>query len=338
MNAIQKCNHFLEKWIYIIMPTLMLMGILYGTNLISMIGWTSILFMFLTFISALQADYRKFVGVIKKPFMFLGLLLVFHLIVPIVVSLTADFLFGAQPEVSVGIVIVSLLPMGVTSIFWIAYNKGDLETALAYVTINTLLSPFIVPLTFSWLLGSQIALDAGSLITRLLELVLVPTILGIVVGAWVRRCAQNKLLFSGMSLLGKICLYCIVLANAAAISIQLHAVKQIILPVAATVLGVMLLGYAGSYWYGRICKVSNETAIAITYTGGVRNYTVGVVIAAAFFPVLTNIPVLLAMMLQHPLALMVYYVLTRIKKRKPPVHPSSAYSLHSKNSAEKAAN
>jgi predicted Na+-dependent transporter len=71
---------------------------------------------------------------------------------------------------------------------------------------------------------------------------------------------------------------------------------------------VMAFGYLVSYGLGKWISPDRKTQIAIAYSGGVRNYTVGMVIAAAFFPPAAGIPVLLAMLFQHPMALLFYYV------------------------------
>lgn len=317
MNAIQRSNVFVEKWIYLIMPLMMAFGIAFGKHLAGMTWWTPILFMLLTFVSSLNANYRKFTTVFRKPVMFIGLIVICHVVIPILISRIAASVFHSQPDLATGIALITMLPMGVTSIFWITYNKGDLETALSFVTINTLLSPFIVPLTFTWILGSQVTLDIGGLMINLIKLVLLPTLLGIVAGEWMKKRPRTFSIKLGMQLSGKICLYIIVLLNAAAISLQLNTVKSQIAQVVVVVLITMISGYIISYAYGRLFSLSRETSITVAYTGGVRNYTVGVVLAASFFPPLVSIPVLLAMMLQHPLALCFVYVLRWLQRERP---------------------
>lgn len=66
MEQLRKTNAFMEKWIYVIMPLIMLLGLTSGQGLSAWTGWTSFLFMILTFISSMQADYRKFVLLFKK--------------------------------------------------------------------------------------------------------------------------------------------------------------------------------------------------------------------------------------------------------------------------------
>lgn len=307
MEAIRRTNGFLEKWIYLIMPMIMVFGMTLGGSLVGMVGVTPFLFMVLTFISSLNADYRKLYRIVQKPAMFAGLLVVIHIIIPFIVFQAAGIALHSQPDLAMGVALSTMLPMGVTSIFWVNYNKGDLETALSFVTINTMLSPFIVPLTFSWILGSQVDLDEGSLNLSLVKLVLIPTLFGMLLGEWIKKKPNTVLFKASAAVLGKVCLYFIVLLNAAAISQQIHTVKNYFVQVLATVFLTIVFGYLLSYLYGRLFAFEREMNIAVAYTGGVRNYTVGVVLATTFFTPLVSLPVLLAMLLQHPIALLFFY-------------------------------
>ncbi|CAM4327081.1 hypothetical protein L1N85_23055 [Paenibacillus alkaliterrae] len=310
MGVMHKTNGFMEKWIAVIMPLIMVTGIFLGSALSHLTSWTSFLFMVLTFVSAINANYRKFFKLFQKPLLLVTFLIVIHMLIPLVVFQSAHAVFAAQPGLVAGITLSVLLPLGVTSIFWVSYNKGDLETTLSLVSLDTLLSPFIVPLTFSFILGSQVSMDTESLIISLVKLVLLPTILGMLLGEWLRTKDAHSIAWfkPSAAIVSKGCLYVIVLLNAASISGQLSVVKGHFVQLLLAVMCTMVFGYLISYLLGKIFATDNQTRIAIAYSGGVRNYTVGVVLAAAFFEPIVGFPVLIAMLLQHPLALLFYYI------------------------------
>ncbi|WP_019535414.1 bile acid:sodium symporter family protein [Paenibacillus ginsengihumi] len=315
MQALLKTNGFIERWIFLIMPAMMIGGMGMSVPLSRWVGWTPLLFMLLTFLSALNADYRKLSQLGRRPVLLIAFFALIHLAIPWISSLYATLLFRSQPDLAAGMTLASLLPLGVTSIFWVSYNKGNLETALSLVTLNTLLSPLIVPLTISLILGSQVKLDTASLFFSLLKLVLIPTVLGMLVKEWIARLGKAERVWSwgrpGASVLGKLCLCLIVLLNAASIAGQLDAVSGHAARLITSVLGMMALGYALSYAVARLFTADRKTHIALAYAGGVRNYTVGVVLASAFFTPATGLPVLVAMLLQHPLALLVHCAFRR---------------------------
>lgn len=311
MLLITRTNGFLERWIYIVMPLMMLVGIAAGSALEGWVTWIPFLFMFLTFQSSLSADVRKFVELLKKPAMFLAFMISIHFVLPFAAHKTASLFFSTRPELAIGITLIMVLPLGVTSIFWVAFNKGNVAIALSLVSLDTLISPFLIPISLSAIAGSSIQLDVQTLIVNLLKLVLIPALLGIVSGEWMRRSSPPQWVKPGASLAGKFCLYAVVLLNAASISEPIRQIGGEILFVFILIITLMIAGYAASLMIALLFRVEPAGRIAITYSGGVRNYTVGVVLASAFFGPLTALPVLLAMLLQHPIALIVYSLFRR---------------------------
>lgn len=311
LAATTQLNKWLERWIYLIMPLFMLIGMLAGSNVSKLQIATPVLFMIITFLSSLTADYRKLPGLFRKPGLLTLFLVAMHLLYPLAVFQIMKYWFAGQPELAVGITIAVLLPLGVTSIFWVNYNRGNIELILSMVTVDTLLSPLVVPATMAAIVGSSIELETGALIWSLVKLVVLPSLLGMAAGEWLRRSSGQGKVLPFTSLLGKLCLYGVLTLNAAAISEPLRAIGSQAAGILIAVLGVMLVGYFISYAIGRLCCKDHASVVAIAYAGGVRNYTVGVVLAGMFFTPLTTLPILLAMLLQHPVALLFYYVFRR---------------------------
>lgn len=300
----QKWNHWLDQRMFIVMPVLIITGICFGHALDAFLGITSYLFMLLTFISTLKADLRSFRQVFRQPIFFACFMVLHHLLFPWFVWLIAGHLFPEGTDLSIGLTMCVLLPMGVTSIFWVSYNKGNLETVLAYVTMNTLISPFIVPAAFFVILGKEVSVDSSSLLISLVKLVLLPSTLGLLAGNWLRRNERLSFIEAGAALTSKACLSLIVLFNAAAISGQLQIIVGHLIPLFLSIFLVMVVGYLVSYFYSSWISKNRGMRIAVTYAGGVRNYTVGVVLASAYFSPAVGIPILIAMLLQHPVALL----------------------------------
>ncbi|WP_281888535.1 bile acid:sodium symporter family protein [Paenibacillus sp. YYML68] len=317
MEVIRRTNGLLDRWMYIIMPFIMGVGAFSGEQLTGWTGWTPYLFMALTFVSSLNADVRQFADVLRRPALFILFLLTVHAGIPLIIHQLSAALFETTPELITGLTLMALLPLGVTSIFWVAYSMGNLATTLSLVTLNTLLSPLLVPASVRLLLGSTIELDTAALMLSLLKLVLLPTLLGMMTGHWLRERDAVELAKPIASAMSKALLYMIVLLNAAVISGQLSAVEGQLVKLTATVLGAMLFGYGMSLLLGRLLMRDQAGRIAVMYAGGVRNYTVGVVLAAAYFTPLVGLPVLLAMLLQHPVALLFHTLYRNLGRNKP---------------------
>jgi predicted Na+-dependent transporter len=324
METMQKTNALLEKWIFVIMPAFMLTGFAAGGGLSRWTGWTPFLFAILTFISSLNADYRKFAELLRKPLFFAVFLAVAHVAVPWIVWLAGSAAFRGRPDLATGIALTALLPLGVTSIFWVAYNKGNVEMNLSLVSLDTLLSPLIVPAALSAVLGSRVSLNAGALAQSLFQLVLIPTVLGMFAGQYLRRTGRMQGFKPAASVFSKVCLYAIVLLNAASISGPIRQVGHLVLPLVLFVLCTMAFGYFVHGLVGLLFTRSLPDRISVSYSGGVRNYTVGVVLAASFFRPAAALPILLAMLFQHPMALLVHYMFRRLAG-KPGAGSEAAY-------------
>ncbi len=189
MEQLRKTNAFMEKWIYVIMPLIMLLGLTSGQGLSAWTGWTSFLFMILTFISSMQADYRKFVLLFKKT----GFPRFVH--GRRASGYPMDRFSDQRPSLPFPsgfgyrrYVVNAASPWRDLHILG-RYNKASVETTLSLVSLDTLLSPFIVPLTLSVVLGSHVSLNVESLTMNLLKLVLIPTVLGMLF--W-RICDEKK--------------------------------------------------------------------------------------------------------------------------------------------------
>ncbi|MGM7721748.1 bile acid:sodium symporter family protein [Metabacillus sp. Hm71] len=318
MNILKPTNSFLEKWIFMILPLLMFFGILSGEFLEHLTILTPYLFMVLTFISSFSADWRKFSYFITKPWLFIVMTLVLQLIIPFFTLIVVGKVFPGEPDLIVGITLTMMLPIGVTSIFWVGFAQGNVTMALSLVSLNTLLSPFIIPATFYLMLDSVVQLDTGNLVLSLLKLVLIPSALGMVVGEWIRKKKPSPIFITASSLISKICLYLVVLFNAASISSNLELVSDKIVHLVIVLFSLMAAGYLIHFGLSMLFTQDLENRISVAYSGGIRNYTVGVVLATTFFTPLVAFPVLLAMLLQHPIAMLFNIFFNIIKRNKRP--------------------
>jgi len=314
MNDLRGTNRFLEKWIFLILPFFMLIGLLSGEGIEYLSMLTPYLFMVLTFISSFSADWRRLSDLLAKPWLMLVMTTMLHVLIPFFTLLIAGKIFSTEPDLVVGITLAMMLPIGVTSIFWVGMVQGNVTTALSLVSLNTIVSPLILPFIFSFLLDSVIQVDTASLVLNLLKLVLIPSALGMAAGEWIRKKGPFPVFMDSCSLTSKICLYLVVLFNAASISGNLELVSDKIVQLAVTLFVFMVVGYLLHFGISRCFAKDLETRIAVAYTGGIRNYTVGVVLATTFFTPIVAFPILLAMLLQHPIAMLFNLFFKKVKK------------------------
>ena len=87
--------------------------------------------------------------------------------------------FSLSPAVATGLLIVGCCPGGVSSNVMSYLAKGDVAFSVGMTTVNTLLSPIMTPLLLLWFSGQDIEVDAWGIFYSIVQIVLVPVIVGV---------------------------------------------------------------------------------------------------------------------------------------------------------------
>lgn len=308
----------MEKWILLILPIILTLGLFSGREAGSITSAVPSLFMLLTFLSSWNVNKKQFQELWSRPWVPLSLLVFSHLILPVVYEWMIAHSFVGQKDLQNGLFLALTMPIGVTSIVWVGLTGGNVGIAITLVTLDTLLSPVLIPLTLWVCLGETVRMAPGSMMVGLVKLVMLPCMLGIFFGYRLRKAKEEKqlLIRACGSLISKVTLYAIIFLNAAALSVSIARMKGEVAQVIGTVGLLMMLGYAGAWGMLHFWRLKSQPEIAYTYSGGIRNYTAGVVIAQMYFAPLTIVPVMGAMLLQHPLALLVHILYKRTSGSK----------------------
>ncbi|GIP31553.1 bile acid:sodium symporter family protein [Paenibacillus sp. J2TS4] len=313
VSALAATNRLLERWIIVILPVVLFAGFQASGALERYVPAVPFLFMYLTFVSSINVTKEQFAELRSKPWTIVILLALVHAATPWLSYGVLSVLYGRDNELMLGALLAMILPIGVTAIVWVTMSRGSTGIAIGMVTLDTLLSPLLLPLTLWLLLGTSVSIDAAGLIWGVVKLVVLPCLAGMLVGIWLRRKDRQTLRLS-LGLSSKLTLYVIVLLNAAAMAASITQLAGEVVKLVLTVGGLMVMGYALSWAAMRAMKLGSGAEIALTYSGGVRNYTAGIVIAQLYFTPQAAIPVMIAMLLQHPLALFVHFLFSRLKQ------------------------
>jgi bile acid:Na+ symporter, BASS family len=308
-------NRTLERWIIILLPILLWLGYTMEETLRDYISYVPYLFMFLTFVSSMNVTKDQFMEVWRRPLPMITLLLMFHIVLPVLTFKLLTMFYEGSGEFQLGILLAMIMPIGVTSIVWVSLSKGNVGIAISMVTIDALLSPLLIPFTLISLLGESVRMDTIPLIWGVVRLVVIPCLVGIAVGAAIRKLKSRQKIRVVMSLSSKVTLYIIVMLNAAAMASSMGGFTKEIVSLIMAVAGLIVLGYIGSWVTMAWMRLVTSSEIAFTYSGGIRNYTAGMVIAQLYFSPKVAVPIMLAVLVQHPIALFVHTVM---KKRTSP--------------------
>lgn len=312
---LQKVNSQLEKMMPFITPVGVITGVLFAShlnNLSYMIPW---IFAFMTFAGSLGSNFKSFNEAVRHPFPIMAALFVLHILMPLWALGIGHLTFNGDVFTITGLVMAMAIPTGITSFIWVSIYKGNIASTLSIILIDTMLSPFIVPITLSLLIGQKVEMDVIGMMKGLLGMVVIPSLIGM----YLNQMTKGKIsTIVGMRLspLTKLCLGFVVMLNGAVVAPYLKHINFKLIGIAMVVLFIAFSGYCFSFLIGQVLKKDRETVVTLTFTAGMRNISAGAVLAVSYFPASVAVPVIIGMLFQQILASFNGYILDKYFSRQ----------------------
>ena len=297
---LEKLNIFLQKYIAILTPLSLVIGVLLeniGQHLLFLVPW---LFAFMTFVGSLNMKFKDVKIFVKHPALILFSIIFLHLLMPLWAYFLSTIIFDDH-LLTVGFVLSVAVPTGVTSIIWINICKGNLPLGLSIILIDTLLSPFILPFMLYIVSGEKIQLDVASLVLNLILMIVIPTILGIVVNELSKGEIPKKF-GEKLTPFSKLCLFAVIMINSSAIAPYLIDFNLQLISIILLVFTIAVSGYIFAFLIGRYILKDYAQMTTLVFTGGMRNIAIGVIIATTYFPSKVAMPVVFGMLFQQVIA------------------------------------
>lgn len=296
-----------EKYTFILIPGSLVAGWFLSDPLLPYVSSIPYLFGYITLVMALGCGIGHLRAVMKRPLPVILTLLLAHAAAPLLAYGLGTLVFGPHSEFTIGLVLFAIIPLGVSSVLWVGSSGGSVPFILSVVVLDTLLSPIIVPALMELYFGTaSLAWDMTDLVVDLLQMVVLPTGLGVLLyelskgkaKIWSAPIAQP---------LSKIAFMLVVMLNAAAIAPHAAGMKQemiVIVPAVIVLISICYgLGYYGAYM---LPDKNREIQITQAYASGMRNISLGMVLATAYFSPQASVPVVLSIMFQQPAATIVH--------------------------------
>lgn len=310
---LQSINRQLEKAMPIITPTSVIIGVLLSDGLKSFSELVPWIFAFMTFAGSLNSDLKSLRSVIYHPFPILVIMFILHVLMPLWAWSLGHLLFGGDVLTIAGLILAVVIPTGITSFIWVSIYKGNHALALSVILIDTLLSPFIVPYSLSFLVGEMVVMDSWAIMKGLLSMIVLPSITGMILN----QCSSGKITKQWgprLAPFSKIGLGIVVMINSAEVAPYLMEIDFKLFFIGAVACFIASSGYMFSLWIGKILKLDRENMVTLIFCGGMRNITAGAVIAIAYFPKAVAVPVVLGMLFQQVLASLFGHMLSHYIK------------------------
>ncbi len=307
---LQIVNRQLEKYMALITPTGVILGVLFAGWLIDLTFLIPWIFAFITFAGSLSSNFTALKKAVLHPLPIILALGLLHILMPVWAWAVGHLTFNGDVYTITGLILALVIPTGITSVLWVSICKGNLALTLSIILIDTLLSPFIVPYTLSIFVGTKVEMDVVAMMTGLFLMVVLPSLVGMLLN----HMTNGKIKESWgpkLAPFSKISLGLVVMLNGTIVAPYLQNVDLKLIWVAVVVFFVAFTGYLFSFLLGKLFRWNQETIISLTFTGGMRNISAGAVIATSFFPAQVAVPVVVGMLFQQLIASLFGYALNR---------------------------
>ena len=287
------------------MPVLPLFGLVIGYFLpefmIQFRHWTPYCLALITLASALRLQIKEFGSAMRSPFPILVFFSIVRILMPLCVLLFSSLFFRGEPEIITGYIVIYSAPVAVAGFIWIVIFNGNKALGLSLILLDTLFSPLIMPATIMVLRGTDVNINASSIIVSMLLMVGIPTIVGVIINETSRGKIPAQI-SPFLNPLSKLSLIFIISSNSASIlpTIQLNDLR--IWKIAGLccffLISTMLLPRLGAF----LIKCDHEKTVGLTFSAAQRNSSAALTVAVSFFPELVVLPTLVHIIFQQLLS------------------------------------
>ena len=190
-------------------------------------------------------------------------------------------LFGLNPSMAIGVMIISMCPGGPTSNLITQVSRGNIGLSVTLTALSSLITVFTIPILLSKFIAyfsgdTDVVIQIPILETMLQILVI--TVIPVSIGMMIRKRREafalrmEKPMRTASTVLFVIIFLIIIIANKDNL---IQAMKEVGLPTLLLNLSTMGLGYLSAKLFG----ITGKSQISITIESGIQNGTLAFVIA-----------------------------------------------------------
>lgn len=220
---------------------------------------------------------KDFAIVARRPWALVAGVAAQYVVMPALAWLIATAL-DLSPALAAGLILVGAAPGGTASNVMVFLSRGDTALSVAMTSVSTLLAPLLTPLLVLALAGQMLPVDTGALFVSIVQIVLVPVVLGLLLRRLLPRVVER--LLDAMPFVSVAGITAVVLAVVAASAETIYSVGLLV------VLAVVVhnaLGLAGGYGIARVLGMDTAGKRAISIEVGMQNSGLAAALATVHF-------------------------------------------------------
>lgn len=296
------------------MPLIVLVCLFVGVVFSNSVGRLTFLvpfvFAFMTFSGALNSNMRQLFHIAQHPRILLVAFLIIHIAIPLLALAVGRLFFANHPYFITGIVLEYVVPSAVASVMWCNMAGGNMSLTLTILLIDTLTAPFVLPFSLHILLGSHVQVDVWGMMRDMTWMVTIPALLAMLLNQFTNDRLGNRL-SPVLAPYGKLALLFIITVNSTRVAPFILHMTLTQFKVAAVILVLAFSGYIAGWIVSVLLHQDKSVTASMAFGCGMRNISVGAVIAASYFPPGVMFPVMIGTLFQQALASLFAKCLTR---------------------------
>lgn len=181
-------------------------------------------------------------------------------------------------ELALGVILVGCCPGGTASNVICYLAKGDIALSVAMTGVSTLLAPIVTPALVYLLAGKEVAVDMVGMFVSILQVVILPIILGFAVNRYLGKFTEKV-----TPLLPMISTLAIATIIGIIVSHNANNILSCSLMVGVVVILHNSMGLALGYLAGRLLGLPHDKRTAISIEVGMQNSGLATSLAATHF-------------------------------------------------------
>ncbi len=279
---------FIEKYFFIIILIAVVISLFYPNSfkwVLSEYNGINILNLLLSIILFTMGTTLKvddFVNVFKKPKEISVGLLAQYIIMPII-AISLAKVFSLNDALTVGIILVGTVPGGTASDVITFLSNGDVALSVSLTAVSTVISPILTPIITLLLIGNQIHFNPIDMFISILEIVIIPIILGLTLNyKFPKFCVELKDYLPAISAI----VICLIVAGVIGTN------KQAILTSSGIIMVVIILQYFIAmflgFCVGYLAGMDKKQIITVAIELSFQNSGLSTGLAKNHFPNLTQ--------------------------------------------------
>jgi ACR3 family arsenite efflux pump ArsB len=183
--------------------------------------------------------------------------------------------FANNPSLTIGLIVLSVLPTSGMTASWTGLSGGNLKLSLAIMSSNLLLSILLMPLVLGFVDTGNLAINSSVIVSSLLKVVIVPLLLGDLTRRLIIKKASQDTYKKMKPYFGEISSFFVLIIIFIAVSLKSKMILNDVTLALYTVIPLVIyygLMLAISHFTGK--RFRKEDHVSIVFSTTMRNLTI----------------------------------------------------------------